>query len=159
MINPTIAEQDKEIFNYERRHHPHPRVRQRMEALWLKSKNAPHQDICRFVDISSTTLSGYLKTYEVQGIEGLKALNFRQPTSELEIFRVILMEHFKNNPPASIKKAMSDIEKLTGLKRSENRVRLFLKSLGIKRRKTGMIPAKADVDQQAEFKKKNSNQD
>ena len=69
------------------------------------------------------------------------------------------MERFEIKPPASIKKAMSDIEKLTGLKRSENRIRVFLNSLGMKRRKTGMIPAKADVAQQEAFKKKNSNHD
>ncbi len=159
MIDPNISAQDKETFNYERRYHTHPRVRQRMEALWLKSENILHQDICRLADITATTLTRYLKTYEAHGLEALKALNFRQQKSELEAFRLILVEHFKKNPPASIKQAMSDIEKLTGLKRSENRVRHFLNSLGMKRRKTGMIPAKADVDQQEDFKKKNSNRD
>ena len=111
----------------------------------LKSENILHQDICRLADISATTLTRYLKTYETQGLDALKELIFRQPKSELESFRLILVVYFEKNPPASIKKAMSDIEKLTGLKRSENRIRVFLNSLGMKRQKTGMIPAKADV--------------
>lgn len=80
-------------------------------------------------------------------------LNFNQPQSELEAHRDLLSIHFKTNPPASVKKAMADIERLTGIKRSENRVRVFMQSLGMNRRKMGMVPAKADVEQQAAFKK------
>ena len=46
---------------------------------------------------------------------------------------------------------MAKIEELTGIRRSENRVREFLASAGLKRRKTGMIPAKADSDKQEPF--------
>ena len=49
---------------------------------------------------------------------------------------------------------MAKIEELTGIRRSENRVREYLKSIGLKRYKVGLIPAKADGDQQEEFKKK-----
>jgi len=40
---------------------------------------------------------------------------------------------------------------LTGIKRSENRVREFLKSIGMAPRKMGMIPAKADPEKQESF--------
>ena len=43
---------------------------------------------------------------------------------------------------------MSKIEELTGLKRSETQVRKFLNSIGIKRRKVGTIPSKADLEEQ-----------
>ena len=65
----------------------------------------------------------------------------------------MLIDGFEKNPPATIKQAMSDIEKLTGIKRSENRVRIFLNTLGMKRRKSGMIPAKVDITQQETLKK------
>jgi transposase len=48
---------------------------------------------------------------------------------------------------------MGKIEELTGIKLSENRVRVFLKSIGLKPRKVGMIPAKADAEKQEEFLK------
>ena len=44
------------------------------------------------------------------------------------------------------------IEQLTGLKRGPTQVRQFLKSLGMKVRKVGQIPAKADVEAQDRFK-------
>ena len=49
---------------------------------------------------------------------------------------------------------MSAIEKLTGLKRSEKQVLKFVRKIGIRRRKVGTIPSKANVDEQETFKKK-----
>ena len=59
--------------------------------------------------------------------------------------------YFREHPPATAKEAMAKIEELTGIKRSENRVREFLKSIGMAPRKVGMIPAKADPDEQEQF--------
>jgi transposase len=56
-----------------------------------------------------------------------------------------------NTPPASVKEAMAKIEELTGIQRTENRVREFLKSIGMNPRKVGTIPAKADPDEQERF--------
>lgn len=157
MINPNISPRDKEAFNDERQYYPPPRVRQGMETLWLKSEGVRHQEICRLVDISSTAVTQYLMTYQALGLDGLRSLNFRQQKIELEAFGFTLAESFGKNSPASVKQAMSDIEGLTGLKRSENRVRLFLISLGMKRHETAMIPAKADAEQQEAFKKNSMN--
>ncbi|KAF5416447.1 MAG: hypothetical protein C5S48_03010 [Candidatus Methanogaster sp.] len=47
MININFAEEEMKILDYERYHHPHPRVQRRMEALLLKSQNISHNQICR----------------------------------------------------------------------------------------------------------------
>ena len=83
----------------------------------------------------------------------LKEINFYQPKSELNQHQKSLEEYFQKNPVASINEAMSKIQDLTGIKRSPTRVREFLKSLGVKRRKIGMIPSKANPDVQENFKK------
>ena len=77
---------DKEIeeLHYQRFHRPHPRVQQRMEALYLKGLDYPHQDIGRIVGVSQKTLRGYLRMYQTGGIEALKKLNFYQPRSDLD---------------------------------------------------------------------------
>jgi hypothetical protein len=48
--------------------------------------------------------------------------------------------------------AQRKMEALTGLKRSETQVRHFIKGLGLKYRKVGMLPAKAAPVAQAQFK-------
>lgn len=152
MIKIVFSEADREALNYERYHHPHPRVQRKMEALWLKSQEVPHKDICRLTGISKGTLCTYLRAYQQGGIEKLKELNFYRPVSELAAHSATLEQYFRQHPPASLKQAMATIEELTGIKRSEVQVRHFLKALGMKPRKVGMMPAKADVNQQETFK-------
>jgi hypothetical protein len=64
-----------------------------------------------------------------------------------------LEAYFQANPPAGIKEAQKEIAELTGLQRSETQVGKFLHKLGLKPRKVGMIPAKVDVEKQADYLK------
>ena len=80
-------------------------------------------------------------------------MKFNRPRSELDDHRETLEEYFRTHPPATVKEAMAAIEKLTGLKRSHERTRKFLNRIGMKLRKTGTIPAKANVEAQEAFKK------
>jgi transposase len=140
------------IFQKERYTHPVPLVQRRMEALWLKSNNLPHSQIAKLVGVCENTLREYFKLYQEGGVEKLRTVNFYCPQSELNQHVTSLEEYFKNNPPATIKKAQSDIEQLTGIKRSPTQVRTFLKEkLHLRCRKIGMIPAKADPEVQAKY--------
>lgn len=124
-----------------------------MEALWLKSQGLAHREIAKLTGISPNTLRSYLKDYLEGGIEKLKELDFYRPKSELVEHKETIEDYFRSSPPASIKEAIAKIEDLTGIKRSPTQVRLFLKSLGMRCLKVGVIPAKADPDIQADFKK------
>ncbi len=152
MINIKFSPEDKKVLNYERYHHPHPRVQQKMEALWLKSQGLEHQEICRLASISKGTLCSYLKEYQQGGLEKLKEINFYKPESKLGQHTGTIEAYFREHPPATLKEAMAKIEELTGIKRSEPQVENYLKSIGMKCRKIGMLPAKADPEKQAEFK-------
>jgi len=87
------------------------------------------------------------------GIEPLKEVRLYRPVSELHTHRASLEAHFRAHPPASVKEAMATIEDLTGVRRSEGRVRECLKAIGMRCRKVGMVPAKADLDEQEAFQK------
>src|SRR3989338_6394709 len=102
-------------------------------------------------------ITRYLKDYQAGGIEKLKTISFYQPQSELVNHQQTLEDYFKAHPPATIKEAMDRIEKITGLKRSEKSITKFFAKLGLKRRKVGMVPSKADPEKQEEFKKNTSN--
>ena len=156
MIRIEFTDQQKEQLNYQRYHHPHPRVQQKMEALWLKSQGLSHQDIAKLTAISTNTLRSYLNDYVTGGIEKLKRLNFYRPQSQLHSHVAGIETYFRKHPPATVREAMHEIELLTSIKRSPTAVRTFLKSLGLKCRKVGMVPSKADGDKQREFVKKNS---
>ena len=154
MIKIAFRAADLQALAYERYHPPYPRVQRKMEALGLKSQALPHPEICRLTGIGGDPLRRYLRAYQAGGIERLKEVQFYRPQSDLAAHRESLETYFRKKPPASIKEAMAKIEELTGIRRSENRVREYLKSIGLKGYKVGLIPAKADGDQQEEFKKK-----
>src|SRR3954447_22156704 len=73
------------------------------------------------------------------------------PRSELADHREELEDYFGKNPPRSTGQAAADIERLTGIRRGQTQVRKFLRGMGMKCRKLGMIPAKADADVQRKF--------
>jgi transposase len=152
MITIEFTDEDKQALHYERFHHPHPRVQQKMEALWFKSQGLAHHTICQLTCISKPTLCQYLKDYQRGGIDQLKTINFYQPTSALGTHHDTREAYFRDHPMTGVKEAMAKIEELTGIKRSEPQIRHFMTSLGMKPRKVGMIPAKADPEKQEQFK-------
>lgn len=151
MITIDFKPQDIDSLHHERFHHPHPRVQLKMEVVYLKSQGLPHQEICRLARISENTLRTYLRQYQEGGVERLKRTDWDGPESDLSGHRQAIEEHFRNNPPRSTSQAAADIERLTGIRRGPTQVRKFLKRLGLKFRKLGMIPAKADAAEQARF--------
>ena len=120
-----------EELNYERYRHPLPLVQRRMEALWLKSHGLPHGQIAQLVNITENTLREYLQLYLEGGVERLKEVAIQGPESALQEHSASLEAYFRAHPPATIKAAQSQIEVLTGIKRSETQVREFLKKNSI----------------------------
>ena len=118
-------------LNYERYHHPVPLVQRRMEVLWLKSHGLAHELIAKLANVSENTMRDYFRLYEAGGIERLKEVNFYRPQSELVQHQSSLEAYFRQHPPATIKEAQSEIEALTGIRRSETQVREFLKKNSI----------------------------
>jgi transposase len=141
-----------ELLDYERYHHPHPRVQRKMEVVWLKSLGKDVPEISKIAHVSITTVYRYLASYRAGGIEKLKEVTFYRPQSDFVEHKTQIEAYFRDHPLATIKEAAHRLEALTGIKRSEPQVSRFLKSLGLKRRKVGMIPAKADTEKQTTFK-------
>ena len=151
VIKLEFSQETIKELDYQRYQHPHPRVQRKMEAVYLKSQRLSHQDIKRLVRISENTLLNYFRRYQTAGIEGLKEIQFRKPVIELAEHKQTLESYFVEHPPATVKEAAAKIEQLTGIKRTAERVRIFMKKLGLKPRKVGMMPAKADVLEQEKF--------
>ena len=130
-IQLTITPEIQEELNYQRYHHPVPMVQRRMEVLWLKSHGLAHEMIARLAGVSENSMRDYFRMYEAGGVDKLKEVNLYRPTSELDAHITSLEEHFRNHPPTTIKAAQHEIEKLTGIKRSETQVREFVKKNSI----------------------------
>ena len=155
MIRLTFTPEEIGQLHYERFHHPHPRVQRKMEALYLKSQGYPHWEIAQLIQVTEPTLLSYFREYQSGGIAQLKEITFYRPQSELKQHQESLETYFREHPPKTLTHAAAKIKERTGIVRSREQVRQFLKSIGMSCRRVGVIPAKADPDQQEEFLKKN----
>jgi len=150
-IQLTFTSDDLVTLSEMRYAYPHPIVQRRAETLWLKSFGLPHHQIARIAGVCENTMRDYFELYQTGGVDGLKVLHSYRPTSALQPHATTLEAHFRATPVATIKKAQAEIERLTGLKRGPTQVRQFLTQLGLRCRKVGMLPAKADPEKQAAY--------
>lgn len=107
MIQIDFTEVEIEQLNFERYHYPHPKVQRKMEAVYLKSLRLSHQDICRICRINKTTLTGYLRQYQLGGIEALKQLGYQGNKSQLDEYVASLEAYFTENPPRTERRSSS----------------------------------------------------
>jgi transposase len=133
----TVVEQ----IARERYHHPDPRVQERMEILWLKSKNEPHGRIAELANVSRSTVQRTLRIYVAKGLDGIRSFGWKGQPSALTPHAATIEEAFRKHPPHTAHDAARQIEELTGVRRKASRVRKFLKDdLGMKCLKVAPIP-------------------
>jgi len=143
MLQIAFTEAEIAALEYERYRHPSPHVQQRMEVVYLKSQNVPHQQIARLCRMSRQTVVTILHLYQDEGIERLKRFHFAGQPSALNQHQSTLEAHFRTHPPRTVAEAQATIEQLTGIRRSPTQIRAFLKRIGMQVRKVGAIPGRA----------------
>lgn len=140
-----------QTLHYERFHHPHPRVQQKMEALYLMSQGLSCATLSALLQVSAGTLTNYRNQYRAGGVARLRELKFYRPQSALQAHQATVEAYFAAHPPATINQARAVLQEVTGITRSPTQVRAFLHRSGLRCRRVGSLPAKADPAVQAEF--------
>ena len=146
-----LSPDEKRRLRLDRFHHPCPLVQRRSDVILLRTAGLSYEQIADLCGITTRSVSSYVRLFQTHGVEGLGRVAPNRPTSHLAEYRQTLEGHFRAHPPATISEAIADIERLTGLRRQPTQVRKYLHSIGMKPRRVGMIPAKADPDEQREF--------
>lgn len=153
-MRPTylFSETVVEIVARERYQHPDPRVQERMEILWLKSKRETHERIAELANVSRSTVQRTLRIYEGKGLDGIRTFGWKGQPSALTPHQGVIEQEFRERPPHTAHEATRRIEELTGVKRKASRVRKFMKSLGMKCLKVAPIPVppKKTVEEHAQ---------
>ena len=127
MTRLTFSAEDQQALHQERFEHPHPRVQQRMEVLWLISQGIVYTQAARLAGVSEATVDRYVALYRQGGLESLRELNWGTATSELLDHHDSLEESFRRNPPHTVAEACQRIKDETGIERGPTQVRAFLK--------------------------------
>jgi transposase len=124
-----FTERDLAAIAHDRYHHPHPRVQQKMEVLWLKGRGVPHTEIARLTGHSRRTVQRYLDEYLEGGLAECRRVKWHGPAAALAGHAETLESYFLENPARSTAEAQAAIARLTGVKRGLTQVRQFLKKL------------------------------
>ena len=129
-------------------------IQKKAEVIMLHGHGLGAEQIAEIMNVSVSTIWNYLNEFEKTGLDGLWNPPESPRKSGILPHRDAIEEEFKKNPPATVALAAKRIEEITGVRRGKTQVRLFLKELGMEFRKTAVIPAKVDIEEQEAFKKK-----
>ena len=149
----SFSESVVEAIASERYRHPDPRVQERMEILWLKSKSETHERIAQLANVSRSTVQRTLRIYSAKGLDGIRSFGWKGQPSALTPHRATIEEEFRRHPPHTAHEAARRIEEMTGVQRKPSRVRKFMKEdLGMKCLKVAPIPVppKKSVEEHAQ---------
>jgi len=127
MTRLTFTDQEQQALHNERFEHPHPRVPQRMEVLWLISQGVVYSTAARLAGVSEATVDRSVALYRQGGLDALRQLHCGTATSELLDHGDSLEESFRKNPPHTVAEACQRIKDETGIQRGPTQVRAFLK--------------------------------
>ena len=86
-INNSFTQKVTKNLHYQLLRHKHPRVRQRMFVVYLKSLRLPNNQIEKITILTGNTVRSYINAFQKGGIEKLKKINFYQPESELAKYK------------------------------------------------------------------------
>ena len=125
----TFSDDDRRTLATERYQHPDPRVQRRMEVLWLLSQGETQTRTGQLAGVSKATVERCVALFRHGGVSGLRQFHWAKPVSGLEKRRPALGPEFRERPPHTVAEAMQRIEALTGVRREETQVRVFLKKV------------------------------
>ncbi len=94
-----FSPEDLEAIRHDRYHHPHPRVQQKMEVLWLKSQGLTHTAIAALAGVSRRSVQRYLDEYLDGGLEQVQRLSWKGKANELAEHQASL-EAYRSTRPA-----------------------------------------------------------
>lgn len=125
MSRLLFSEEEQRALHKERFEHPHPRVQQRMEVMWLISQGLVYTQAARLAGVSEATVDRYVALYRQGGRDALLQLRWGTGTSELWNHRDSLEESFRRKSPHRVAEACQRIKEETGIEHGPTQVRAF----------------------------------
>lgn len=109
------------------------KIRQKAGTIYYRALGKTIDFIKFNVGIKSNkTITEHVKNFLNNGIAYLEENNYKGHPSKLEDFANIIIEEFEKDQPGTINEARLKIEELTGLKRGNTQVAIFLKKKGFR---------------------------
>jgi transposase len=151
-LNFNVSKAEIEKLNYERYAYPDPMVQKRIFAVYLKATLGWNNSmIGQTIGLHYNAVGKWVNIYKRNGFEALLNNNYGGKKSELENYADSILKSFQIQPPMTAAAAVDRIREMTGIERSTQQVRAFMKRHELRFIKCGHIPAKADNDKQHQW--------
>jgi len=147
MIEPELTKEQLDELYKEATENPNARARKKCWVVYLKGKGYAHREVAEVVRVDRDTVTEYLGKYRNGGLPGLLAENYHKREGRLDVHAERLKELFKERPPPTVNQARERIEQETGVSLKPSACRAFLKKIGMKCRRCGLVPGKAQDDE------------
>lgn len=136
------SEADIAMVKIERKTHPSPIVRDRLQALYLMSLGYRRQDCASIIDCHINSITNYIKMYNQGGLDLIRQTNYSYERHELKDKFEEVGVALEDNPCFSLEQARQTLKDEFGYERSAEAVRNLLHRLGFRRLKLGTFPGK-----------------
>lgn len=127
---------------------PEHRARTKCLVVYLRALGKLRYEIAEIVRIDEDSVTNYVKEYLKGGLEGLLEEHYRKPKSQLDLHTETLKKLFEDKPPHTVNQAIEMIFEQTGIRLKHSACRGFLKKIGMKFRRCGLVPGKANDDEE-----------
>ncbi|UZR97116.1 helix-turn-helix domain-containing protein [Chondrinema litorale] len=117
-----------------------PIIRNRFHMIWLLYKGFRRGECAKILGVSPNTITKYVRLYHEGGLELLSHLNYKKPVSKLMEHKEKICKAINELLPDCISAIREWIRQELGIERSLQRVRIFIKKLGFRYRKTTPFP-------------------
>lgn len=147
MIDLELTEKQLDELHKEASENPSARARKKCWVVYLHGKGFAHREIADVVRVDGDTVTNYVRKYRDGGLPLLLTDNYRKQGGRLDAHAQRLENVFKNQPPHTVNEAIEVIERETGIRLKSSACRDFLRKLGMKCRRCGLTPGKAQDDE------------
>jgi transposase len=125
--------------------------RRKLLVLKMRHSGVPLEMIANSLKITVRSVSNYIAEFRDGGLEVTLEDRAYCPMSSVDPHLDELEESFRNSPVGSARQARRRIIDVTGIELSLTQTRHVMKRLGMRYRKAGQVPGKANGDEQLEF--------
>ena len=123
-------------------------ARKKCLIIYLRAKGYSRCEIADIARVDEDTVTNHVKIFADSGLSGLLKANYYQPKSQLEPYVEQLKKLFEQNPPHTVNHAIELIFEQTGVRLKHSACQAFLKKIGMKCRRCGLVPGKANDDKE-----------
>lgn len=146
MIELEVTEEQLDELHKEASENPSARARKKCWVVYLRGKGFAHREIADVVRVDGDTVTNYVRKYRDGGLPMLLAEDYRRPGGRLDAHAERLKRVFEGQPPHTVNQAIEVIGRETGVRLKHSACRDFLRKLGMKCRRCGLVPGKAPND-------------